>query len=157
MSGKTIILNIIIAANKLREFFKFWKLHRKSSVVNTLRITYHYYQNAIYKSVKVKKKSVKIFKTKNSNFRNVKFFKNASGSAHVCMWLKWKGNASKVGVVTSEKNFNNHDFTSYNLTKFQLIKLSIYISLATVVEFSSVWKNSKWFYISISVFKGFSP
>ena len=30
------------------------------------------------------KKSVKIFKTKNSNFRNVKFFKIAVGSAHVC-------------------------------------------------------------------------
>ena len=65
MSGKTIILNIIMAANKLREFFKFWKLHRKSSVVDTLRISYHFYQNAICKSVKVKK-SVKIFKTRAS-------------------------------------------------------------------------------------------
>ena len=68
----------------------FWKLLcRKSSVVNTLCITY-YYQNAIYKSVKVKKKSVKIFKTKNSNFRNVKFFKNASGSAHVWTLISHK-------------------------------------------------------------------
>ena len=51
-------------------------------VLFTLRITYHYYQNTIYKSVKVKK-SVKNFKTKNSNSRNVEFLKITAESAHV--------------------------------------------------------------------------
>ena len=58
------------------------------SVFNTLvGITYHYYQNAIYKSVKVKK-SVKLFETRNWNSRNVKFLKIAAGSAHVCLMVK---------------------------------------------------------------------
>lgn len=49
---------------------------------NTLHISCHYYQDASLQICQSWKKSVKIFKTKNSITRNVKFLQIMSGSAH---------------------------------------------------------------------------
>ena len=65
------------------------------------------------------KKSVKIFKTKNSNFRNVKFFKNASGSAHG-WWELWHSGytCSAEQDKTSRLNLNGQIYTCYGHTKW---------------------------------------